>query len=170
MAHVSLSLHEQPTGMLMMTEKLLRNALLAYFALLPFDSHAGDNIAHVCDRVAIDSVKGDTGIWRDKTANFSRSRGLTGPIIYVEIFPSVSADAKTIRRMILWWSARPATSAICNAGPDIGQRFAVNCSQTVPGTELQLDVTFEPEGTHDNIARTADLVRYISDEVLCKRE
>jgi hypothetical protein len=58
--------------------------------------------------------------------------------------------------------------AVCKTGPDIGQKPAVNCAESVPGTQLLLDVTFEPEGSHDPEARTDELVKYVSEDTLCK--
>ena len=144
---------------------------LGHLALLPSASFAAEKAepAHVCDRVAIDSVKGDVGIWRDKIVGFSRARGLTGPIIYVDVVaPPQSNGANKIRRMSLWWSAHPIANAICKTGPDIGQRPAVNCAQGVPETQLRLDITFEPEGAHDTETRTGELVKYVLGNVLCK--
>jgi len=149
----------------------LRFVLLGYLALLSSASLAAEKTepAHVCDRVTIDSVNGDVGIWRDKIVGFSRMRGLTGPIIYVDLVaPPQSDSANKIRRMSLWWDAHPMANAVCKAGPDIGRRPAVNCAESVPETQLRLDITFEPEGAHDTETRTGELVKYILGEVLCK--
>lgn len=146
-------------------------ALLAYLALLTPSVSAAEKAepAHVCDRVVIDSVKGDVGIWRDKIVRFSRARGLTGPIIYVDVVtPPPSGSANRIRRMALWWGAHSIAEAVCKAGPDIGQRPAINCAESIPGTQLQLDITFEPEGAHGTEMQTDELVKYVSDAVLCK--
>lgn len=172
---MALPLHQQTELLTMISSnaksRSLRYVLLAVMALLPFESCAAERVPlpHVCDRVAIDSVRGDVGIWRDKIAGFSRARGLTGPIIYVDVVAPAQADSTNkIRRMSLWWGARPMASAICKAGPDIGQRPAVNCAESVPGTQLQLDITFEPEVSRDPEMRTGELVKYVSDDILCK--
>jgi hypothetical protein len=149
----------------------LRFVLLGYLALLSSASLAAEKAepAHVCDRVAIASVNGDVGIWHDKIVGFSRLRGLTGPIIYVDVVAPLQSDsANKIRRMSLWWGAHPTASAVCKTGPDIGQRPAVNCAESVPETQLMLDITFEPEGAHDTETRTSELVKYVLGNVLCK--
>lgn len=151
-------------------KRLLGYVLSALLTPLLFETCAAKRIEppRNCDRVAIDSVKTDVGIWHDKIVRFSRVRGLTGPIIYVEIVPPAqSGSTNKIRRMILWWGAQPTAGAVCRSGPDIGQKAARNCSVGIPGTYLQLDVTFEPANTSGVEMRTKDLAKYISNDVFC---
>jgi hypothetical protein len=172
---VALPLYEQAELLTMMSNNVeirsLHYVLLAVVILLASESYAGEkaSVPHVCDHVAIDSVKGDVGIWRNKILGFSRALGLTGPIIYVDVIvPSQADSPEKIRRISLWWGAHLLPTAVCKAGPDIGQKPAINCAESIPGTQLQLDITFEPEGTRDPEMRTNELVKYVSDDVLCK--
>lgn len=150
-----------------------RYVMAALLALFSFTSYTIEKAVsqNVCDRVAIDSVEGDVGIWRDKIAGISWSRGITGTIDYVRIVPPAGpANVAKVRRMWLWWGSHPIINAVCKNGPDIGQRPAINCAQSVPGTQLTLDITFEPDAGRDTELRTSELVKYVTGDVLCKLE
>lgn len=122
---------------------------------------------HVDIRLAYDHVKGEVGIRHDKIAGFSRMRGLTGPIVYVGILPPTeTANKAEVRRMTLWWDDHPSANTFCRVGPDISLKPAINCTQSVAGTQLRLDVTFEPSA-RDTEMRTSKLAKYVSSDVVC---
>jgi hypothetical protein len=139
-----------------------------WLVLVPFGSYAAENPPqHVCDRVVIDSVRGDVGIWRDKIAGFSRSRGLTGPIIWVDIVPpALSAADNKILKMFLWWTDHPVAGPVCRAGTDFARKPTMNCSEWIQGTQLRLELTFEPTARNRE-NQTDKLAKYVSDDVLC---
>jgi hypothetical protein len=123
---------------------------------------------HVCRRVAIDSVKDDVGIWEDRIKGLARRAGLAGPAPFVAIVPPPqSGEQDRIRLMLVWWDFGEDNPGACEAGPDLTQQPAVKCAQNVPGTSLQLAVNFEPEGSHEPLERTNELVKYVLNEVLC---
>jgi hypothetical protein len=123
--------------------------------------------SRVCNRVALDSARGDVGIWHDKIVRYSRARGFTGPIIWVEIVsPELSDTDNKILLMFLWWDTHPGDGATCRAGTNFAQKPTMNCAESIPGTELRLELTFEPNA-HNAAAQTEKLTKYITSDVLC---
>jgi hypothetical protein len=121
----------------------------------------------VCDRVALDSVTGDVGIWHDKIVRYSRARGFTGPIVWVEIVsPELSDTDNKILLMFLWWDNDPAAGATCRAGKDFAQKPALHCAESIPGTQLRLQLRFEPTA-HNAEKQTEKLAQYVINDVLC---
>jgi hypothetical protein len=149
--------------------RFLRYVVPVWLALVPVESSAAEKAApsHVCDRVALDSVTGDVGIWHDKIVRYSRARGFTGPIIWVEIVsPELSDTDNKILLMFLWWDTHPAAGATCKAGTDFARKPTVNCAESIPGTQLRLELTFEPTA-HNAEKQTEKLAQYVIKDVLC---
>jgi hypothetical protein len=170
-----MALHLWPRwGLLMMMANSARRRLLGYIVFvwlisIPLETRIAQSAAqpHVCDRVTIDSATDDVGIWHDKIVVFSRSRGLTGPIIWVRIVPPEQPDAEgKIREMTLHWDSHPMAGAACSVGIAMDQKPGAMCSESVPGTQLRLSVTFEPS-VRSAERQTEKLTKYVSDEVLC---
>lgn len=137
----------------------------------PSGTHDLQRGTHGCDGVSIDSVRGHVGIRHEKIAGLARARGITGPIDYVRIVsPADPNGINKIRRMMLWWDSHPSSVAACKTGPDITMTPGIECSVSIPGTQLRLDVTFELVGAHDTEKRTDELMRYVSTDVLCTQD
>jgi hypothetical protein len=169
---VALSLFQQRLSVMMGSNtrsRFLRYVVPVWLILVPVGLSAAEKAApsHVCDRVALDSVTGDVGIWHDKIVRYSRARGFTGPIIWVEIVsPELSDTDNKILLMFLWWDTHPAAGATCRAGTDFARKPTVNCAESIPGTQLRLELTFEPTA-HNAEKQTEKLAQYVISDVLC---
>jgi hypothetical protein len=162
----------------MLSANLARYALIGVATFMtgivpiPFESRAAEKAEpHVCDRLdlrsAIDYGKGEVGIWHDKVLGISRMRGLTGPIVWVAIVPPTpSKTDNKVLQMFVWWDTHPTTGAACRAGTDFGQHPSLNCTESISGTPLRLELTFEPTA-HKAELQTEELAKYVSDDVLC---
>jgi hypothetical protein len=149
--------------------RFLRHVVPVWLVLVPVGLSAAEKAApsHVCDRVALDSVRGDVGIWHDKIVRYSRARGFTGPIVWVEIAsPELSDTDNKILLMFLWWDSDPVAGATCRAGKDFAQKPALHCAESIPGTQLRLQLRFEPTA-HNAERQTEKLAQYVINDVLC---
>ena len=57
---------------------------------------------------------------------------------------------------------------MCKFPADVPHRPGIGCSQAIPETELSLNVMYEPGDKAEAEKRTGELVKYVSDKVLCK--
>jgi hypothetical protein len=98
---------------------------------------------------------------------FRACGGLTGPIVWVAIVPPTpSKTDNKVLQMFVWWDTHPTTGAACRAGTDFGQHPSLNCTESISGTPLRLELTFEPTA-HKAELQTEELAKYVSDDVLC---
>lgn len=124
-----------------------------------------------CDLVPLDSLDGYAHLRHDKIVGISRARGRTGPISWVDVAPPTATSnvggIGRMRSLSLLWDSRGDEGPACQVGPDVALGVGVGCGASVPETELAVTASFDPVSIDIAEARMAELVTYVSEEVLC---
>lgn len=125
-------------------------------------SYAAEN---GCDRVLFDSIDGV--VWIRHASIESLATPHEGIADFVEVkVPTPPVGPNKIRSLVLWADLHPFSHAACQSGPDFEDKPAVNCSESVPGTPLQLIAAFEPGSKVGLEAQTDALTSYVLRHVL----
>lgn len=124
-----------------------------------------------CDLVPLDSLDGYAHLRHDKIVGISRARGRTGPIVWVDVVPPTAmgevGGVSRMRSMRLWWNSHGDVGPLCRIGPDLTMKVGAICGAGIHETDLELIASFDPVSTDIAEARMAELVTYVSEEVLC---